>query len=496
MLDVHGGGTAVVADDAVLTYRELFAWMTRIAAELADHGVSVGDPVAVACPRGAGAVAALMATVLYGAHYVPLDPEYPRQRLRHMLTDSGAKVVLWSGTRPEDADGVSPIEVPPFATVPGGELATGWLVSHDPDLPVYVIYTSGSTGWPKGVVLQHSVLDNVAHWQAVFSPAPDLRTAQFAPLNFDVSFQEIFGTLCAGGTLHVMPERLRREPVGLVAWLAEHHVQRLFLPYVALQMLAVAASFGEPVDRLDLVEVNVAGEQLVCTDDIRALFEAMPGCRLVNHYGQSESAMVTAHVVDGPPSKWPRLVPIGTPLPGCELLLGDVGDEDRQVGELLVAGAPVALGYHNRAELNAQRYAAVEPTAHGHTRVFRTGDLVRFEDGVVRFLTRIDDDTKLRGIRINLAEVDAQLMAQPEIATAVAVVVGEGNGPKALRAAVVPRDPTAPFDEESVLRRLADTLPEVSIPVSLTVLERVPHAPSGKADRAAVGEIVRARTSE
>ncbi len=483
--------TAVVDEDVMLTYGELMGWAGRIAALLAEHGVGVGDPVAVACPRGAHAVAALVATTLYGANYVPLDREYPRLRLEHMLSDSGARVLLWAGEPLDFGGEAAEVRIPEWTDVPPAEpVVPAWFARHDPDLPLYVIYTSGSTGWPKGVVVQHSVLDNVARWQGEHSPAPDLRTAQFAPLNFDVSFQEIFGTLCGGGMLHIVPERLRREPMMLIDWLAEHRIQRLFLPYVALQMLAVAAGFGSSVDGLDLVEVNVAGEQLVCTDEVRALFAAMPKCRLVNHYGQSESAMVTAHVLTGPPESWPTLVPIGSPLPGTELLLGDVGDADERVGELLVAGLPVAHGYLNRPELNSTRYQAIEPTWWGNRRVFRTGDLVRFEDGVVRYLSRLDDDVKLRGIRVNLAEVDAQLMALPEIAAGVAVVVGAEGGPMALRAGVLLKEPGAPFDEDSVLRRLSETLPEVSVPSSLTVLDAVPRAPSGKIDRNAVGKLV------
>lgn len=495
-LSEHPERVAVVAEDATVTYRELLGWAARVAAVLRAHDVARGERVAIACPRGAHAVAAMLGVVLSGACYVPLDRDYPPARLRHMLDDSGARVVLWTGTPVDFADGATPVEVPGPECLAVEPAELDWLAEHDPDLPVYVIYTSGSTGWPKGVVLQHSVLDNVAYWQTVHTPAADLRTAQFAPLNFDVSYQEVFGTLVGGGTLAVVPERLRRDPAGLLAWLVEHRVQRVFLPYVALQMLAVAVAYGEPMDGLELREVNVAGEQLVCTGEVRALFEAMPGCRLVNHYGQSESAMVSAHVLTGTPDSWPTLVPIGRPLPGCELLLADVGDPDERTGELLVGGAAVSHGYLDRPELNAQRYAEVEPTEHGTRRVFRTGDLVRFDGGVVRYLSRLDDDVKLRGIRINLAEVEAQLLRLPGIAAAIAVVTGAQGGPMALRAAVVPADKAAGIDEDEVLARLADVLPEVAVPAALTVIDSVPRAPSGKADRIAVGKLVDAAVSQ
>ncbi|MFD9698186.1 AMP-binding protein [Lentzea sp. NPDC059081] len=479
----HPDRVAVIDGDRVLTYRELLAWAARTAEVLRAHGLRRGDLVAIACPRGADAVAALLAVTLSGCAYVPLDLEYPRLRLEHMLRDSAARLVLHVGETFELDTTATAVRIPEPTGDHAAEPVPPWINTCDPGLPVYVIYTSGSTGWPKGVVLQHSCLDSVAHWQSVFSPEPDLRTAQFAPLNFDVSFQEIFGGLYGGATLVIMPERLRRDPTALLAWLAEHRVERLFLPYVALKMIAVAASFGAPLDELALVEVNVAGEQLVCSDDIRALFTALPRCRLVNHYGQSESAMVTAHVLEGPPDRWPTLPPIGAPLPGCELLVDVEDGED--AGELLVAGRPVALGYLNRPELNARRYTAIAPTGHGHTKVFRTGDLVRLRDGRVHFLTRIDDDVKLRGIRINLAEVDAQLIALPGIASAVTVVVEGAGGTRVLRAAVVLVDGVA-LDEEHTIRRLREALPEVSTPVSITALPSMPTTPSGKLDREAV----------
>ena len=196
---------------------------------------SPGDRVAVACPRGAAAVVALLATALAGFTYVPTGPRVSASTAGTHLQDSGVRVVLHDGGIWDVPETTYPVRIPKWT--PGGSAARldlSWVADHDPDLAIYIIYTSGSTGWPKGVALQHSCLDNVAEWQATVSPSPDLRTAQFAPLNFDVSFQEIFGTLCGGGTLVVVPERLRRESAELLDWLCEHRIQRLFLPYVAL----------------------------------------------------------------------------------------------------------------------------------------------------------------------------------------------------------------------------------------------------------------------
>jgi D-alanine--poly(phosphoribitol) ligase subunit 1 len=486
-VDRNSSRIAVIDGDKRFTYGQMLAWAGEIACLLREHGSLPGERIAVACPRSAEAVAALLAVTLAGRAYVPLDLEYPGPRLAHMLKDCGARFVICRD-RPTGFDTVADfVYVPPCPADPSADRS--WIARPDQDAPVYVIYTSGSTGWPKGVVLQHTCLDNVAAWQAEFSPAPDLRTAQFAPLNFDVSFQEIFGTLCGGGTLVIMPERLRREPSELLGWLAEHRVERLFLPYVALQMISVAAQFAVGTTDLALVEVNVAGEQLVCTEEIRTFFRALPRCRLVNHYGQSESAMVTAYALGTNPDEWPVLPPIGYPLPGCELLIDTQEPGRTDVGELLVAGLPVALGYVDQPELNRQRYVDVELTPYGNKRAFRTGDLVRLTQDGVQFLTRVDDDVKIRGVRVNLGEVDAQLMALPEITAAVSVVVQHEVGRRGLHAGVtIGQDHE--WDEEDVLSRLRNVLPDVSVPVSVVVLDTLPRAPSGKVDRQAVAEAI------
>lgn len=478
----HADEIALVDGDTELTYAQLRAWTADLAAMLTGHGIGPGSRVAVTGERGARTVAAFLATVTVGATYVPLDSSYPAARLEFMLRDSGARILLHDGPAPEWAG-----EVPAKAI--GGPSAGGadrTPVDCDPDLPVYVIYTSGSTGQPKGVTIQHSCLDNMATWQRTDSVRPDLRTAQFAPLNFDVCFQEILGTLCGGGTLVIVPETLRRDPFRFLDWLVDNRIERLFLPYVALHMLAVAASAQDGELRLSLVEVNTAGEQMVCTPPIQALFEALPAARLGNHYGQSESAMVSSYVLPDDPASWPLLPPIGTPLPGCELLVDPADPDDPYTGELLVAGTPVSLGYLDRPELNAERFITIDPSPRGHTTAFRTGDLVRIEDGLVYFLSRLDHDVKIRGVRVNLLEIEALLMREPGVATAVCVALELVPGARQLRAAVT-LDPDGP--EPGDLRAaLAAHLPEASVPASVEVLPGLPRTPSGKIDRESVAK--------
>ncbi|MET8082189.1 AMP-binding protein [Streptomyces sp. NPDC005303] len=472
---------AVVDGGLSLTYGQLLAWVRGIADGLTAAGIVPKDRVAVTGRRGAAVVAAMLGTMWAGATYLPLDSEYPAARLAHMLKDSGASLLLYADEPPQFKVSVPGL---PIADMP--TTGTAEKVACRPELGTYIIYTSGSTGLPKGVSVLHSCLDTMADWQRDHSVRRDLRTAQFAPLNFDVSFQEVLGTLCGGGTLVMVPEELRQDPFELLEWLGETQIERLFLPYVALQMLAVAAAEEVSLDHLALAEVNAAGEQLVCTPDIRALFARLPQCRLNNHYGQSESAMVTVHTLTGPSSSWPALPPIGAPLPGCELLIDPLDAAEPNIGELLVAGAPLSPGYLNQPDLNAKRFITVDPTPRGHTKAFRTGDLVRLDDGELTFLVRQDKDVKIRGYRVNLLEIEVWLLELPTVSAAVCVALDDGQGSRSLHCAVTVDAGAEPLDGAWAAEKLRCNLPDPYIPRSFTTLEVLPRTHSGKVDRDAV----------
>ncbi|MFH9349516.1 AMP-binding protein [Kitasatospora sp. NPDC017646] len=486
----RGPQRAVVDGGRSITYSELLSWVRGIAEGLTAAGIGPGDRVAVTGRRSAAVVAAMLGTMWVGATYLPLDSEYPAARLAHMLKDSGAGLLLYPDAYQEPEFEV-PVPSLPISGLPTG--GTVDPVACRPELWTYVIYTSGSTGLPKGVAVPHSCLDTMVDWQRNHSVWPYVRTAQFAPLNFDVSFQEVLGTLCGGGTLVVVPEELRQDPFELLEWLGENRIERLFLPYVALQMLAVAAAEEESLDHLALAEVNAAGEQLVCTPDIRALFARLPRCRLNNHYGQSESAMVTAHTLTGPSDSWPALPPIGAPLPGCELLIDPLDAAEPNVGELLVAGAPLSPGYLNQPELNAKRFVTVEPTPHGHTAAFRTGDLVRLEDGVVTFLARRDKDVKIRGYRVNLLEIEVRLLELPTVSAAVCVALDDGQGSRSLHCAVTVDTGAESLDGARAAEELRRNLPDPYIPRSFTTVAALPRTHSGKVDREAVARTLALR---
>lgn len=487
-LRLRPAALAVSDPDHQLTYEQLSMWIRRIGELLRDAGVGAGDTVAVTGRRSAAIVAAAWAVVGAGATYLPMDGNFPRKRLDYMLAESGAKVLLYTGPDPE-LPAPHRVRIPAWSEVDPLAGSGPTFIACAPDRPVYVIYTSGSTGNPKGVALPHSCIDNMAYWQRHHSAREDLRTAQFAPLNFDIWFQETLSTLGGGGSLVIMPEELRQDPIELLDWLARERIERLFVPCVALHMLATAATAFDSLANLALHEINTAGEQLVCTPAIRDFFHRVPGCSLNNHYGQSESHTVSVHTLAGQSSSWPALSPIGLPLPGCEILLDVAGAGDPHIGELLVAGSPLSLGYLNQPELNAQRYVRIPRTAHGHTRAFRTGDLASVENGVMHFLGRTDDEVKIRGFRVNPLEVEACLGRQPGVVEAICVPVSLGAGSRQLRAAVtVAADDE--FDAAAALAALREELPWYSVPPSISVLTSMPRTSSGKADRAAVARLL------
>src|SRR5690606_17854066 len=302
----------------------------------------------------------------------------------------------------------------------------GGAVPDDLDAAAYALFTSGSTGTPKGAAMTHRALANLLSWHDRTRPGCcSLRTLQFCAISFDFSFHEIFSTLCFGGTLVLPGEEVRRDPDALAAHLAEHRVQRLFLPVTPLVALAEALR-SRPRD-LDLREVVTTGERLRLTPALRAMFHAT-GARLHNHYGATEFQDATAHTLSGPVQDWPEEVPAGRPIDNVSVhVLGPDGEPlpPGAEGELHIGGVAVSPVYVGRPELTAERFVD-GPGDLG--RLYRTGDLASIgEDGVLRLLGRADDQVKVNGVRFEPGEVEALLLAHPEVADAAVAVSGEAG---------------------------------------------------------------------
>nr|AYN44369.1 nonribosomal peptide synthetase [Cloning vector H69C977B_s26] len=460
------------------TYRQLHEAAEALADRLGALGVGPGVRVSICLDRSIHAQVALLAVLKAGGAYVPLDPTYPPERLRYMLEDARPRVLLTEKKYSEllPSQGLTQVLLDdteaPATKTPRPRV--------EPHHLAYVLYTSGSTGKPKGVAMPHRALVNLIEWQT--EHASPLRTLQFAPLNFDVSFQETFSTWCSGGTLVLIDEGTRRDPDALADFLDVARVQRLFLPAVALHHLAQAALRTE--HRVPgLTEVITAGDQLRITDPIRRWFQE-GGKRLHNHYGPTESHVVTALELEGDPRHWPGLPSIGRPIANAAVHLLDANQRPVPVGvpgELYLAGTCLADGYLSRPDLTAERF--VELPLSPPVRAYRTGDLGRLTvDGSIEFLGRADDQVKIRGFRVEPGEIERALCAHPDVRDAAVIVDGDATREKRLVAYVVPE--TVRLAELPDF--LARDLPEYMVPALFVPMPELPRTPSGKVARRAL----------
>nr|QEO74288.1 condensation domain-containing protein [uncultured bacterium] len=481
---------AVRFGDRELTYRELNARANRLAHHLRARGVGPDARVGVSLDRSLDLTVAILATLKAGGAYVPLDPAYPADRRAFMIGDARAAALIVDAARAEELCGANAHVICLEAewaqieqSAPDGNLTH----AIGDDNLAYVIYTSGSTGIPKGVAMTHGPLSKLMAWQLEHSAAgASPRTLQFASPSFDVSFQELFSTWCAGGTLVLIGEEMRRDPDELLRLVVDERVERVFVPFVALQQVAQAVDGGGTLP-VHLREIVTAGEALQVTPQVARLFERLPGCTLENQYGPSESHVVTAFTLTGASSTWPKLPPIGRPVPSSRIYVLDSRGQPVPIGvlgELYIAGPCLARGYLDRPALTAERFV---PDPHSPTpgaRMYRTGDVARYrEDGEIEFFGRVDHQVKIRGFRVELGEIEAVLSRHPAVGECVVTVREDIPGDKRLAAYVVTREAAAAPATADLRSFLAGKLPEYMVPTAFVSLERLPLTPSGKVDR-------------
>ncbi|MGW1980745.1 non-ribosomal peptide synthetase [Streptomyces sp. NPDC001889] len=490
---------AAVHGSERLTYAELDAAAGAVAARLVADGHGRGR-IGVLLERSLDLPVAVLAVLKAGGCCVPLDPSYPAERLHFMLDDSRVEVVLTDRGPLHDRlagrAGVRPLPLDEArAGAPAaarGDRALGELPRdiHRDD-PAYMVYTSGSTGRPKGVVLPHRTLAAVVDQQVRRSSATGSgtgRTAQLAPMSFDVAFQELFATWAAGGTLVLVDEAVRRDPAALLALVENAAIERIFLPCVALQQLAeyAASTGGRPCPALR--EVISAGEQLFLTPAVRRFFTVNTAAVLDNQYGPSETHVVTAGRLTGPPEHWPDRADIGRPLPGARILILDEQLSPvppGAVGEICIGGESVALGYHERPELTRRKFVR-DPFTSRPATLYRSGDRGSFRpDGTIVFHGRRDGQVKVRGHRVELGEIESAVKAVPGVADAVVTADVSAARTTRLVAHYVPAGRDAP-DAEGLRGALRQSLPDALVPSLLLPLPRLPLTPSGKVDRAAL----------
>ncbi|NOK62225.1 MAG: amino acid adenylation domain-containing protein [Chloroflexi bacterium AL-W] len=484
---------AAVSDGIHLTYERLNQRANQVAHYLKSQGVELDSRVGVYLDRSLELLISVLSILKAGAAYVPLDLHYPPERVAYMLDNAQAQMLL---TQTDLITAVTQTMHPQVVCLDTQWDAIELFADTNParrvvpDNLAYVIYTSGSTGTPKGVAMPHRALANLLLWQRNVLAAP-ARTLQFTSPSFDVSFQEWFSTWCTGGTLIMISDTTRRDPLALTQFIHNQTIERLFVPFVALQQIAEIMDMQHAFPE-HLREVITAGEQLQTTPSLTSWFGHTSNTNLHNHYGPSETHVATAFALPTDINEWTSLPPIGCPISNTSVYACTTQMHPVPIGvpgELYLGGESLARGYLHRSGLTAERFVP-NPFAlsdgNPGSRLYKTGDLVRYQpDGVLEFLGRADHQVKVRGYRVEPGEIEVALVQHPAICEAIVVVHKDAHGLTQLIAYVLSAQTTAV--SVSDLRSFVQSkLPSYMVPVAFAFCEAWPLTPSGKVDRQAL----------
>jgi amino acid adenylation domain-containing protein len=476
---------AVEFDMARISYGEL----NRKADQLAKNIVSLSPNslvIGISSTRSIDTIIGLLAILKTGKAYLPLDPSFPTERLQDIIADCDMDTILaldkdkpvFSAIVVNVISSDKPVETQMFS----GE----WKKTK----VAYIIYTSGSTGKPKGVCVGHAGVINLINWHKRISPYLGLahKTLQFSPLIFDASVMEIFCTLCIGGTLVLVDDETRIDPSKLLRYLDEHKVNRINVPFVALQYLTEAAD-AEQYFPQSLQEVISAGEQLKITPQILRFFQALPSCVFYNMYGPTEASVCsTALKMEGPAEYWPLLPTIGKAMDNVTIHMLD--EELNEVtygeqGELCISGVNLAYGYLNRPDLTDEKFINWTDAAGTPTRIYRSGDLSRYlPDGNIEYLGRGDNQVKIRGNRVEVGEIEVLLNQLEGIQQSVVAAREDVPGQKRLIAYLVSSGEKK--DIAYLRESIEQKLPDYMMPSAFVWVDGFSKTTSGKIDRNAL----------
>lgn len=477
---------AVTFQDECLTYRELDHLSNGLAWKLRTFGVGPDVCVGICMNRSMEMIVAVLGVLKAGGAYVPLDPYYPQDRLIYILEDTQVPVVITQSsltsllgkvnTNLFLLDSIEELKASPEAP----ETGVG------PDHILYILYTSGSTGKPKGIIMNHRPIVNLIAWQNKnLNSIHQANVLQFSTLNFDMSCHEMFSAFCNGGNVIVVDEKTRKNPERLLELISHHKIKRLHLPYISLQQLAEAAEQMEEIEYA-VTDITVSGEQLRVTQQIRNWLKKLGNCTVQNHYGPTETHVVTAYMIEDIDTV-SSLPPIGKPIDNCEIYILDNHLQPVPVGvygELYIGGVCLARGYLNRDDITADKFIPHPFSKKTNQRIYKSGDLARFlPSGDVEFLGRIDEQVKIRGFRVEPGEVEAVISTYPGIRETVVVGRKDNHAPQELAAYIVADQTIAEYELRDHMKK---KLPDYMIPSIFMQIEKMPLTPSGKVSRSSL----------
>jgi amino acid adenylation domain-containing protein len=452
--------------------------------------------VALLMERSADFVIAVLAVFKAGGAYLPVEPDYPADRITHMLTDARPTLILTTTTLthrlPQTAH---PGHIAVLEQLPGLDgYSDGNLSDTDrttpllPDHPAYILYTSGSTGRPKGVTMPAAALTNLLAWHDQTIPGGPGRTmVQFTATSFDISIHETLSALLTGATLAISRDGIRHDITAFTHWLHHHHVNEINAPNLVLDALYKEAA-EQHLTLPHLTDITQTGEALTITPALRNLYTHHPDRRLHNHYGPTETHVITAYTLPEHTTDWPTTPPIGQPIANTGIYVLDTRLNPVPTGvpgELYATGTQLARGYLGRPALTAERFVACPFGAPGE-RMYRTGDLVRWRrDGQLEYLGRTDHQVKIRGFRIELGEIETVLSTHPMVAQTAVIAHEHRPGDKRLVAYVVAAAGVE-ADVDALRAHIREALPDYMVPAAFVVLDELPLTTNGKLDRRAL----------
>jgi amino acid adenylation domain-containing protein len=477
--------TAVIFRQSALSYEELDRRANIVARLLRRQRVDRGSIIGICLPRSLEMVVGLFAILKAGGAYMPIDPDFPEERIGYMLADAGATHVLTT------AGCLPSLSAFPVNAIALDELAFGdddecddevRAIAVDPGDVAYIIFTSGSTGQPKGVMVSHGAIYNRLQWmQEAYGLTSSDRVMQKTPFTFDVSVWEFFWPLSEGACLVIAEPDRHKESAYLVDLIKAQRISCMHFVPSMLQLF-----LNEDLAGCDSLKRIICSGEALTIEQCRRL-QALPGVKTYNLYGPTEAAVDVTHWDCDEWHDQYISVPIGRPIANTQIYILNEQLQPMPIGvagELFIGGHNLAEGYLNKPELTKKQFIASPFTESAGVRLYKTGDLARFRtDGAIEYIGRIDSQVKLRGVRIELGEIECVLSQYPDVAEAVVVVCHLDDQDDRLVAYIVPERPDEFLDTASIRAFMGKKLPNYMVPSAIITVPRLPLSENGKLDR-------------